>query len=122
MNRNLLILLVSTTAAVGLSGCTAINCSAEFARPKSREAFCGPTGNVMSTGSEVYITPAQYQEWKRQTTPMYGGAPAMSGGMGVGAPPQAPLLAPTAPETMAPSTSQRPLNRAVEPPGELIEG
>lgn len=132
MNGKLLILLVSVTATVGLSGCTAINCPAEFARPKSRELLCGATGNVMSTGSEVYITPAQYQEWKRQTTPMYGGGvPPMSGGssypqsspmMAPMTSPTPPMLAPTAPEMLAPSTSQRPLNRAIEQPADLIEG
>lgn len=121
MNGKLLILLVSVTATVGLSGCTAINCPAEFARPKSRELLCGATGNVMSTGSEVYITPAQYQEWKRQTTPMYGGNVApMSGGSSY--PPSTPMLAPAAPEMLAPSTSQRPLDRALEQPADLIEG
>lgn len=118
MNGKLLILMVSVTATVGLSGCTAINCPAEIARPKSRELFCGATGNVMSTGSEVYITPAQYQEWRRQMTPMYGGAPGTSGG----APQYVPPLAPSAPEVMAPSTSQRPVSRAVEEPAGLIEG
>lgn len=128
MNGKLLILLVSVTATVGLSGCTAINCPAEFARPKSRELMCGATGNVMSTGSEVYITPAQYQEWKRQTTPMYGGNVApMSGDSSypLSAPmmaPATPMLSPAAPEMLAPSTSQRPLNRAVEQPTDLIEG
>lgn len=113
MNGKLLILLISVTETVGLSGCTAINCPAEFARPKSRELLCGATGNVMSTGSEVYITPAQYQEWKRQTTPMYGGgvAPMSSGSS---SPQTTPML--------APSTSQRPLNRALEQPADLIEG
>lgn len=121
MNGKLLILLVSVTATVGLSGCTAINCPAEFARPKSRELMCGVTGNVMSTGSEVYITPAQYQEWRRQVTPMYGGNVApMSGGSSY--PPPAPMLTPTEPETLTPSTSQRPLNRALDQPADLIEG
>jgi hypothetical protein len=115
MNRKFLILLVSVTATVGLSGCAAINCPAEFARPKSKELFCGVAGNVMSTGSEVYITPAQYQEWRRQNTPMYGAPPTMGGVM----PQPAPLMAPA---PLAPSTSQRPVNRAVEPSDDPIEG
>ena len=73
MNGKLLILMVSFTAVTGLSGCVSVTCPAEFARPQSRTLSCGQNGNVMSTGSEVYITPAQYQEWKRQTTNTYSG-------------------------------------------------
>ena len=71
MNGKLLILMVSFTAVTGMSGCVSVTCPAEFARPQSRTLSCGQNGNVMSTGSEVYITPAQYQEWKRQTTNTY---------------------------------------------------
>jgi len=120
MNSKLLILLVSVAATAGLSGCTAINCPAEFARPMSRELLCGTTGNVMSTGSEVYMTPAQYQEWKRQTTPTYRGYNPSIGGTNMA--PPAPMMAPTAPQPLAPSTSQRPLDRANEVPLDLIEG
>ncbi len=126
MNGKLLIFMVSLTATIGLSGCTSLTCPAEFARPKSRELFCGSTGNVISTGGEVYLTPAQYQEWRRQMTVPYGGssysntpsatmqepmAPLSPGPVSLVSPqPVSPMnpqpVAPMSPEPMAPMSSE----------------
>ena len=106
MNGKLLILMVSFVAVTGLSGCASVTCPAEFARPKNRELFCGPGGSVMSTGGETYITPAQYQEWKRQTTVPFVPPNAV--------PPAAQPMAP-----LAPSTGKL---KAPEEPAGLIEG
>ena len=74
--------------------------------------MCGSSGDVMSTGSEVYITPAQYQEWKRQTTRTY-------------VPPTTPTSrAPTASMEPPPATSsgQTPIGRKEDRSEDLIEG
>lgn len=115
MNGKLLILLASLAAINSLSACTAIDCPAEFARPKSREFLCGSSGDVMSTGSEIYMTPAQYQEWRRQTTRTYV-PPATTPTS------RAPTASTEPTSTPTVSSGQNPVLRTEGRSEELIEG
>ena len=87
--------IVLLAAGLALSGCIDIECPAEYARPISRERFCGRTGDV---GGPVTYKPT--------VAPMVRASAAPAPAPVVVAPPPGPPIAAPAPsvsvEPMAP--------------------
>jgi hypothetical protein len=86
--------IVVMTAGLALSGCIDVECPAEFARPISRERFCGHTGDVAA--------PVTYRPYVNPSAP--GGGPAVTTTNRMVAPPPPPMVqaAPPPPVTVQP--------------------
>jgi hypothetical protein len=78
--------LALLAAALALSGCIDVECPAEFARPLSRERYCGHTGDVAA--------PAVYRPAVRSNPPPIATVTTTTT---VVTPPGPPLAAPNPP-------------------------